>query len=68
MTDTRIIELEIKSSYQEDLMQELNRVVAAQQFQIERLEATCQMLHERIKSLQNMALAAPESEQVPPHY
>ncbi len=64
----RVIELEIKSAYQEDLLQELNTVVAKQQVQIERLEATCQLLHERIKSLQNMGFTVAAEPEIPPHY
>jgi len=50
MNDDRIIELEIKTAYQEDLLQELNKIVGQQQQQIGRLEATCRLLNERIKS------------------
>lgn len=67
MSEQRIIELEIKAAYQEDLVQDLNYIVAKQQGQIDRLEATCNVLHERIKSLQDMQ---PEEnvDQTPPHY
>lgn len=68
MTETRIIELEIKSAYQDDLLQALNQVVSAQTLQIQRLEATCQLLNTKIESLQNQANVLPESEQLPPHY
>ena len=51
MNDNRIIELEIKTAYQEDLLQELNKIVGQQQQQIGRLEATCRLLNERIKSV-----------------
>ncbi len=51
MNDDRIIELEIKTAYQEDLLQELNKIVSRHQQQIERLEATCRLLNERINSL-----------------
>ena len=64
----RVIELEIKSAYQEDLLQELNKVVAKQQEQIARLEATCQLLHERIKSIQNMGFTTTPETEIPPHY
>ncbi len=66
--EERIIELEIKLSYQEDLVQELNRIVTQQQFRIDRLQSTCELLHEKIKSLQDFAPPVPESEQLPPHY
>ncbi|GAB6139787.1 hypothetical protein JCM14076_05160 [Methylosoma difficile] len=69
--ENRIIELEIKAAYQEDLLQALNNVVSQQQQQIDRLEMTCTLLNERIKSLSSQQ---PEGEntgslhEIPPHY
>ena len=69
MNDNRIIELEIKTAYQEDLLQELNKIVGQQQQQISRLEATCRLLNERIKSLSTEGSGGGESsDEVPPHY
>lgn len=69
MSEDRMIELEIKQAYQEDLIQTLNQVVTEQQKQIGRLEETCKLLNEKIK---NLALSerngsAPIDER-PPHY
>jgi SlyX protein len=69
MNDDRIIELEIKAAYQEDLLQELNKIVGQQQQQIERLEATSKLLNERINSLSVEGSGGGENvEEVPPHY
>ena len=68
MNDDRIIELEIKAAYQEDLLQDLNKIVGQQQQQIDRLEATCKMLNERIKSLSVAGAGGESTEEVPPHY
>ena len=69
MNENRLIELEIKTAYQEDLLQTLNTIVGQQQLQISRLEATCKMLNERIKSLSTEGSGGGENvEQVPPHY
>ena len=69
MNDNRIIELEIKTAYQEDLLQELNKIVGQQQQQIGRLEATCRLLNERIKSVSTEGNGGGEnSDEVPPHY
>ena len=68
MNEDRIIELEIKAAYQDDLLQELNKIVRRQQQQIDRLEATCKMLHERIKSLSTESSATESIEEVQPHY
>jgi SlyX protein len=68
MNDDRIIELEIKTAYQEDLLQELNKIVGRQQQQIDRLEATCRLLNERINSLSTEGSSTESVDEVPPHY
>ena len=68
MNEDRIIELEIKTAYQEDLLQALNKIVGEQQQQMGRLEATCRMLNERIKSLSVEGGSGESSEELPPHY
>lgn len=68
MNDERIIELEIKVAYQEDLVQELNKVVSMQQQQIDRLEAVCKLLNERISSISANLSMVPPGEELPPHY
>ncbi|MDP2903974.1 MAG: SlyX family protein [Methylovulum sp.] len=72
MNDGRIIELEIKAAYQEDLLQALNQIVSRQQQQIDRLEATCGVLNERIKSLSADGRRDENSVnvgyEIPPHY
>ena len=68
MNDNRIIELEIKTAYQEDLLQELNKIVGLQQQQIDRLEATCRLLNDRITSLSTAGGSGEVIDEVPPHY
>jgi SlyX protein len=68
MHESRVIEIEIKVAYQEDLIQELNKIVSQQQQQIDRLEATCKLLNERIKSLLDIAGGEETIDQPPPHY
>ena len=69
MTDERIIELEIKAAYQDDLLRTLNDIVSTQQQQIQRLEKTCQVLNERIKSLSTESMGNDAGiDEVPPHY
>ncbi len=69
MNENRINELEIKTAYQEDLVQTLNTIVGEQQQQISRLEATCRMLNDRIKSLSVEGANGGEGvEELPPHY
>ena len=68
MNENRVTELEIKIAYQEDLLHELNKIVGQQQLQITRLEATCKMLNDRIKSLSSEGGGSENFAEVPPHY
>ena len=69
MTEERIIELEIKAAYQDDLLQALNNIVSRQQQQIDRLEATCRLLNDKIKSLSaEVGKTDHLPPEVPPHY
>jgi SlyX protein len=67
MNEERLMELEIKVAYQEDLLQALNTIVSEQQKQIVRLEETCEFLNERIKNRGDSQDINQEFE-VPPHY
>ncbi len=68
MSEDRIIEIEIKQAYQEDLIQALNTVVANQQKQIGKLEETCKLLNEKIKSLAQSGQSVEIVDERPPHY
>ena len=70
MNEDRIIELEIKLAYQEDLLQSLNEVVVDQQLHISRLQETCKLLNEKLKSLaQSLSQqSGPIIDERPPHY
>lgn len=67
MSEQRLIELEIKTAFQEDLLQELNKIIAQQQHQIFLLEKTCQLLHERLNSFR-FGQGDEVIDQPPPHY
>lgn len=68
MNENRIIELEIKQAYQEDLIQALNQVVVDQQKQIGKLEETCKLLNDKIKSLAFTGREPDSVDERPPHY
>lgn len=68
MSEDRIIEVEIKLAYQEDLIQALNQIVAEQQKQIGKLEETCKLLHDKIKSLAYDPGQSIGVDERPPHY
>jgi SlyX protein len=67
MTEERLINIEIKIAYQEDTIQELNNVVCEQQKQIDKLEATCEFLVNRVKVLSESTGDNIPNEK-PPHY
>lgn len=61
--ESRIIDLEIKFTHQEDLLEELNKIVTKQQFTIDKL----------VKEITDLKLAALNGEgeitnERPPHY
>ncbi len=68
MNEARIIELEIKQSYQEDLLQALNTVVASQQQKITKLEETCKRLNDKIHQLAMTERNPAVLDERPPHY
>ncbi|MBG1231206.1 SlyX family protein [Aestuariivirga litoralis] len=66
MTDTkRIDELEIRSAHQDQMLGELNDVIAAQWKKIEQLEF---LLKRTREELQNINLRPEGEEAPPPHY
>lgn len=64
----RIVELETKLSFQEDLLQELNSHVINQQSQIDKLETLCNLLKEQYKEIVSSLPDAVSGDEVPPHY
>lgn len=64
-TDQRLIEIESKIAYQEDLIQTLNDVIYRQQDKITQLEEQDRKLMERIKALGD---SHGQDDQPPPHY
>lgn len=65
--ESRLAEIETKLSFAEDLVEELNRTVARQQQEIERLQTALRALREHV-----LAHLPPErmtpADDVPPHY
>lgn len=70
MNTERLTEIEIKLAYQEELMQVLNDTIAEQQLQLRKLEQTCRLLNEKLKSLaQNLPdRSGTILNERPPHY
>ena len=65
--ENRIIELETKMAFAEDLLEELNRTVFRQQQQIEQLQQEVRALRQQLQSAMPAEQRAPADE-VPPHY
>ena len=66
-TDHRLTELEIKASYAEDLLDELNQVVVRQQSQIDQLIREIGHLRQRGTDA-TMGVAPNPMDDLPPHY
>jgi SlyX protein len=63
-----MIDIETKLAHQEHLLSELNDALTDQQAQITRLEALCQSLIDRVKSLAEAAGSDEPPGERPPHY
>lgn len=68
MSENRLIELEIKMSYQEDLLQILNDIIATQQQHIDRLEVAFKNVNQRVQSLASKMPDDATQHEIPPHY
>jgi SlyX protein len=68
MSEERLIEIESKISYQEDMVQELNKVIYQQQKQIDRLEAICNSLINHVRDLSDAMAEGSAANEKPPHY
>ena len=67
--ENRLIELEIKVAYQDDLLQTLNDIIATQQQQIDRLENAYNTMYERVNHLsQKLPEDGQTNYEIPPHY
>ena len=65
--DARLTELEVKLSFTEDLVEELNRTVFRQQQQIEALQRDIRALRDQLQASLPAESRNPADE-VPPHY
>lgn len=64
MNEERFIEIEIKLSRQEDLVETLNQMVYRQQKKIDELEAMCSALARHVNNAQDNEAG----DEKPPHY
>jgi len=64
----RVTELEIKSSYAEDLLDQLNMTIYRQQQQIDRLILQVTQLREQSQNVAQDGSARNPRDELPPHY
>ena len=67
MDEDRLVEIEIKLTRQEDLLDALNQTVFRQQEKIDELEALCAALALRLRDVQQRG-DEPDAVEIPPHY
>ena len=67
-TDQRLTELEIKASFTEDALEQLNQVVVRQQQEIEWLLREVKQLRQQMPDGSAGAGFSQASEELPPHY
>jgi len=68
MDNQRLIDIETKLAYQEDLVQELNKTVHSQQLKLDQLEEALKSLTLRYNSLAEQGDAEHPVDEKPPHY
>lgn len=68
MIEERLVNIETKITFQEDLIEELNKTVYQQQQKLERLEAICKSLAGHIQSLSEGRSEGMPANERPPHY
>ncbi len=68
MIEKRLINIETKITFQEDLIEELNKIVYQQQLKLDRLEAICEALARQVRSLAEAGNEGKSANERPPHY
>ncbi|WP_211091449.1 SlyX family protein [Pseudothauera rhizosphaerae] len=66
--DARLVELESKISFAEDLLDTLNMTVFRQQREIERLQKQLAHLQEQLRNATTPAQPLSLRDEIPPHY
>ena len=64
----RLQELEVKISYQEDTIEQLNNALSEQQQQLSDLEYKLRLLSDKMKAVPLSDIVSAEDEPPPPHY
>ena len=67
-TDQRLTELEIKASYSEDLLEQLNLIIYRQQQQIDALVHEVRSLRQQVPQVGSTSAPRNLRDELPPHY
>ena len=68
MNEERLVNIEAKTTFQEDQIEELNKTVYRQQQRLDRLEAICESLTRHVQSLAEARNEGMPANERPPHY
>jgi protein slyX homolog len=66
--EPRIAELEMKLTFQETIIEELNQALIEQQFLIDKMQVQLRYLVNKLKDVQPSNIATQAEEPPPPHY
>ena len=66
--EPRIAELEMKLTFQETIIEELNQALIEQQFLIDKMQVQLRYLVNKLKDVQPSYIATQAEETPPPHY
>ncbi|MFD1806562.1 SlyX family protein [Pasteurella oralis] len=66
--EQRIAELEMKTTFQENLLDELNQSLIEQQFALDKMQVQLRYLVNKLKDMQPSNIASQAEETPPPHY
>ncbi|TYA26643.1 SlyX protein [Aggregatibacter actinomycetemcomitans] len=64
----RITELEMKATFQETVIEELNQALVEQQFILDKIQLQLHYLANKIQDMQPSNIASQAEETPPPHY
>lgn len=68
MNEERLINIETKIAFQEDMIEELSKTIYQQQQRLDRLTAACQSLAEHLEALATAKDGGMPANERPPHY
>lgn len=68
LDQNRVIELETKIAFQEQMIEELNQALIQQQFALDKLQLQVRHLAEKLQGMAGSNVASRSEETPPPHY